>query len=313
MEDKIKSIVERELKAKVISIKRITEGYSHYMYLVKTDKTPFEVIVRFSNNSREDVCLEKEKFIIETLRKNRIPAPKILAFSKEYMILEKFEGERLDLIWEKLTKAEKAYITEKMGRMLKDVHSITFEEFGKIKGDGKIDADKSFKFRKAGTQLKYNNWIREVTKEFLKDYARLLSYGHVNKNLMIRINQYVLNNITHLKYIGKPVLIHGDFQKGHIFVRKIEGEYKIIGVIDFEFANSSAPEYDFIKLHREGFFNDKILMKALERGYGRSINKKALSVYRIMRDMMFAQVMLDAGNNQLADKVLKNLSQKLNS
>lgn len=311
MEDKIPEIVKREFKAKTLEIKRITEGFSHYMYLIKINQAPFEVIVRFSNNRDEEVSLEKEKFIIETLRKNRIPAPRILAFSKEYMILEKMPGDRLDLIWNNIDKNEKIYLTEKMGRILRDIHSINFEKFGPIKSNGQIDVDSSFKFRRVGIQLEYNPWIREVIKQFSKNYARLLSYSHIDKKLMMKINMYILKNLKYINYTGKPTLIHGDFQKGHVFVKKIDGEYKIVGIIDFEFANSSAPEYDFIKLHREGFFEDKKLLNALERGYGRSIDKKALLTYKLMRDTGFAQVVLDAGNKKLSDKILKNLSQKL--
>jgi len=50
MEDKIKGIIKKEFRAKVLDVERITEGYSHFMYLVKIDKAPGELIIRFSSN-----------------------------------------------------------------------------------------------------------------------------------------------------------------------------------------------------------------------------------------------------------------------
>ena len=54
MKDKIKNIIEKEFNAEGVSIKRITEGFSHYMYEVEITKKPFILIVRFSNNTKED-------------------------------------------------------------------------------------------------------------------------------------------------------------------------------------------------------------------------------------------------------------------
>ena len=60
------------------------------------------LIIRFSNNIKEDVNLAKEKFVIDVLAGKGIPVPKIYAFhfpeKKEegYMIMEFIEGERLD-------------------------------------------------------------------------------------------------------------------------------------------------------------------------------------------------------------------------
>mgnify|MGYP001585623034 CR=1 FL=1 len=80
MEEKIKEIIKKEFNADVVEINRITEGYSHYMYLVKFNKEPSEAIIRFSNNAKKDVNLAKEKFVIELLSKNNVPVPKIYSF-----------------------------------------------------------------------------------------------------------------------------------------------------------------------------------------------------------------------------------------
>lgn len=311
MEDKIPAIIKKEFNAKVIEIKRITEGYSHFMYLVKIDKEPKELILRFSNNKQKENSLRKEKFIIETLRKNKIPASKIYVFRKEYMILEKITGDRLDTIWPTLEKKDKLLLTEKIGKMLKDIHKIEFDKFGEICEEGKIEGDEPFKFRDIGTKIQFEDWTRALLRDSFKDLARLSSYEHISKKFLTKFTEYIFKKIKIIKYNGKPRLNHGDYMTGHIFVKKIENEYKIIGLIDFEFAKAFAPEYDFIKLHRQGFFEDKELKYALKKGYGK-INEKAVEVYRMLRDLGFAWAVLEAGNKKLSDDTIKKLSKKLN-
>jgi len=310
MENRIKQIIKEEFNAETLLIRRITEGYSHYMYEVTTNKQPFRMIIRFSNNKKEDVNLGKEKYVMDLLRKNNIPVPKIYSYSHKYMIMEKFSGIRLDTIWESLTKEEKIQITRKIGKLLSKIHHIKLEKFGIIKDKGKIKSDEPFKFRKMGEYIEYNKFLREWLKAGLEDLARILSYKHISKELIIEIFRYLTTNLHKIEYSGEPVLIHGDFMPDHIFVEKINNNYEIIGLIDFEFALSYAPEYDFIKLHRKGFFNDENLKKALKEGYG-EINEEAVEIHRIMRDLGFAWVVLESGDKSLSDKTLKDIEKRI--
>jgi len=313
MEDKIKEIIEKEFNAKTLEIKRINEGYSHYMYEVKIDKEPFILIIRFSNNKNEESNLGKEKYVMELLEKNKIPAPKIYVYDKEYMIIEKIKGIRLDTLWNSLNKDEKIEITKKMGKLLSQIHSIKLEKFGVIQEGGKIKCDDPFKFRKMGEPIEYNLFLRELFKGGFEDFARLLSYNPPQKSLMIKIFTYLVNNLNKMAYQDPPTLIHGDYFPGHIFVEKENGSYKIVGLIDFEFSNSYAPEFDFIKLHRQGFFEDIKLKAALEEGYGKPIDEKAVEVFRLMRDLGFAWVVLESGNKELSDKTLKDIEKRIDT
>ncbi len=312
MEDKIKEIIEREFNAQILEIKRITDGYSHYMYLVKINKEPEEVIIRFSNNKKKDVGLGKEKFIIELLRENNIPAPKIYAFDDEYMVLEKLKGIRLDTIWDSLAKQEKIQVTKEIGKLLSKIHSIKFEEFGKIESEGKIKSDEAFNFRKMGEKPEHDPYLRQYLIDIFDDCARLLSYPHISKEFMEKIISYYIRNLGKIDYDGKATLVHADFMTGHIFVEKTGDEYKITGIIDFEFARSHAPEYDFIKLHRQGFFDDEEIKQALKEGYG-EINEQAVEFHRLTRDLGFAWAMVESGNKKLSDEKIKELEEKLNS
>ena len=314
--EKITEIFKMEFGAEVLSVERITDGYSHYMYAVEMDKEPLKSIIRFSNNIKEDVNLGKEKFVIDVLAGKGIPVPKIYAFhfpeKKEegYMIMEFIEGERLDKIWVDLSKEEKIKITSKIGLFLKKLHSIEFDKFGNINEGGKINQDIDFKFRKEGEVSEVNVFARQFLVEHLKEFARLLSHKKINSEFASKIINYLVLNMDKIEYNGKPKFVHTDFAIDHLFVKKIKEDYEIVGLIDFEFAKAYAPEYDFIKLHRRGFFEDIELKKALVDSYG-EINEKAVEIFRLMRDLSFAYVLLDSGSNEMADKVLKGVEEKL--
>ena len=280
METKIKGIIKEKFGANTLAIKRITEGYSHYMYDVTLDKKPFECIIRFSNNFKETLNLSKEKSVIGIMNSNGIPVPKIYAFNKhvkqaeeDYLILEKCRGVRLDTIWDKLSDQEKIKITKKIGELLSRIHNIKFDKFGFIMEGGKIKHE-------------------HLKPEFVSSFMR-----------------YLAENLETIDYSGSPCLVHNDFMPGHVFVEK-NGEYNITGIIDFELAAAFSPEIDFIKLHRCGFFDNKDLQDALIEGYG-PINDKAVKIHRIIRDMEFASMLLDAGNKELSDKTLRYIEEQI--
>lgn len=317
MENRIPGIIKKEFNANTLEIKRINEGFSHYMYDVKINKAPFDIIVRFSNNTQKGSNLGKEKYVIDLLKSNGLPVPKIYAFhhpkeKKEegYIVMEKFKGIRLDTIWDSLSKDERIQITKEMGKILAKMHLISLNDFGNIEEDGNIKGDEPFKFRKTGESLQFNRFARTWLKHNLEDIARLASYPHISKKFISDLLSYLIQNLDVIKYDGRPKFIHCDFMPGHIFVEKKDVRYVITGIIDFEFAQSYSPDYDFIKLHRAGFFDDHEIKQALIDAYG-PVNEKAIEIHRLTRDVGFAWAVLEAGNKELCDKVLKKVEETL--
>ena len=309
MQEKIKQAVEGVLKCKALEVTKITDGFSHFNFEVKIDKEPGAVIVRFSNNKDEEYGLKKEEFVIKLLEKNNIPVPKIFFINDHCMILEKLKGIRLDTIWKSLSKNEKIQITIEIGKLLKNIHNIKLNSFGKITGKGVI-SDKSFLFKNTNENINFSPFLRECLRIFGKDFFRLLSYKHLSTEFVTNIIKVIHDNLETIDYKDKPTLIHVDFHEAHLFVKKINNAWKITGLIDFEFARSLSPEYDFIKLHRGGFFNDPELLNALKQGYGK-INEKSVYIHRLMRDLGYAQVLRDSGKIQESDNILKELEGKI--
>jgi len=174
---------------------------------------------------------------------------------------------------------------------------------------------KGYFFRKGGDELLYNRFPRERLVDSLKEIGKMLSLKNLDedvKKISSEFLNYLLKNTHKFSYSGKPTLVHGDFMLGHIFVNKINSEYEISGLIDFEFALSHDPEYEFLKLHRYGFFENKKIKTALEEGYNQLINEDNVLFYRIGRDFAYARVLLDSGNKEEAQKVLNFIREKIN-
>ena len=320
MEDKIREIIRKELNADTIKIEKATGGFSHHMYHVTINKHPFELLVRFSNNSEHmERDIRKEQWIIETLEKKDVPVPKIYVFKKrisndehDYMLIEKLKGTRLDTIWDTLSKEEKVQITIEIGKVMKKIHSVKLPKFGELEEGGHVNEEFGFRFRSDKEPVPYSPYLRNNLREFFKDYGRLFAFKDINIKFMNDLIELIIKNKQTIEYTGPPILIHGDMMPGHVFVEEKDGRYEITGIIDFEFAGPSCPEYDFIKLHRSGFFDHQYLKDALINGYG-PINEKAVEIFRIMRDSALAQVLMASGDKEGAEKIIEKIKVMITS
>ncbi len=313
MEFDIREIIKKELNLEAVEIKEISEGFSHKKYFVTTNGLPRDLVIRFENKSSINKGLKAEEIAINKVRELGIPAPKIYVCNSEYMIMEKLKGTRLDTIWSNLTINEKIQVTKEIGRLSAKIHEIKFDKFGEFTNSGELKQYSSiFSFKNEGGKVESNNfYFRELMSSFFKDIARLMSFKSIMPQLPAKIVEYMMKNYEDIAFEGEPTLIHGDFHRDHIFVEREGENYKIVGIIDFEFAAFKAPEYDLIKLHRQGFFDNAELEKAFMEGYNKPINKKAIEISRMTRDFAFGAVLLDSGKTQEGIKILKEVESKI--
>lgn len=310
MENKIKEIFRKEFNSEVIEIKKIKGGFSHTMFEVIIDKEPRCLVIRFANNSSETFNLGKEKFVMDLLIKKNIPVPKIYSFSKDYIIMEKLKGGNLEKIWNYLSNEKKLNLVKEIGILMRKIHDIKFDKFGPIKDNGKImEYISDFDFKNAGEKIDYSKFLRTFVFGLSNEFAKFLSYKDISPKFFLKLIEFLVFNIKSIDYQNKPVLIHGDFAPGHIFVEKND-KCRIEGIVDFEFAAAFSPEYDFIKLHRFGLFNDPDLKKALIDGYG-NIDEQAVKIYRIFRDFQFAVVLFESGNKKKALEIIGDIGMKI--
>jgi aminoglycoside phosphotransferase (APT) family kinase protein len=315
-QEQIEQVLLKNLDVKILDIRRITEGYTHYMYDCKCELTHGEIkhyILRISYNRKEDTDLAKELAVMELYSKHGVPTPIVYAsdverkdFEFDYAIIQKFEGVPLASILESLSPVEKKNIAEKIGQLLKKIHSISMDDYGDFTKHG-LKKREEFTFRKLEGAPIMHSWTRTLLKGAFEDLSGLVTLDLITVEQSHQLMTY-LYSCKELIKDAKPVLIHGDFHADHILMQKIEGEWEITGIVDFEFAASMAIEYDFIKLHRSGLLEDKSFREGLFEGYGEeNIHTKfdeLVQFYRVLRDLGFAFHLAKAGDKETYNKVM---------
>jgi aminoglycoside phosphotransferase (APT) family kinase protein len=309
-------------KSKII--RKESRGYSHEIFEFETGKAFEKMILKICVGEREDkFSLKKEGRIHQILQEIGIPVPKVIEVDDsrkiiplEFMMCSYLKGENLDKIWEKLPKREQEEISEKMGEILGKIHNIKFDKCGVLKADG-ID-NPSFSFKKLGKGVKLNSSSYYILGGTLHDLCGLVVNKNFNRGLLNKIFDYLVKNQRLAESKEKFSLIHGDFIPGNIKVIKVRGKWEICGVLDFEYAASMPKEYDFIKLHRSGFFEKEHLKKGLLKGYLRyqKIPKnfeEIVKFMRICRDIPFAVLLFKAGNFEHANKVIGYIKKEISS
>lgn len=302
--------------AKVKSVSRINEGYSHFMYDCTLDKAPKEVIVRAGYNKKDDMNITKELWVMEQYHKKGVPIPKVYAsdvnrvkFPFDYLVMEKLKGVSVEKLWPKLSREEKKRMMFKLGQFMAKLHTVSCKNFGSVTAKG-VKVEEDFAFRQASKAPPKDEWVHKVMNDAFVDLAGVIAYSFLTPEQSSKIIHYI-HSQTHLVKNAEPVLIHNDFNLPHVFVERKDTDWKITGICDFEFASASAREFDFVKLHRAGFFADKELKNALLDGYGRKkLNPKTdevVELYRVVRDIGFARYVAKAGNIDTAKKAIENI------
>lgn len=315
----IMEILAKHLDVKVLDIKRITEGFTHYLYDCRCELRDGSIknyIVRISFNTKETTDLAKELLVIETYARRGIPVPVIYGFdiqhtlfNFDYMVMEKFEGQPLKQIMDTISAKEKKHIAKQVGELLRKIHSIELETFGDFTRHG-LKKDDDFSFRQSEDAPIMDAWKRKMLKDTFHSLSGLMTFDILTSEQCHDIMEYIYTQKKLIKS-EKSVLIHGDFHADHILMKDTGDGWIITGLVDFEFAFASAPEYDFIKLHRTGMLEDAVFLEGLIDGYGKeniSPDFDAIvEFYRVTRDIGFVFHLAQAGNYEFMKTVLDSM------
>src|SRR3989344_7657552 len=294
--------------AKIIYAKRLARGIMNYVAEIKITN-PSKVFILKISNQEKKYSIEKEVFVIELLRKHKIPAPKIIKydyskrkFPFEILMLEKFKGEILNNVWNKIDRKNQAKIAYKLGNILSKINSIKFKRFAAIHGY------KKFKY--------YKNYYEAMKKDFRDIIKKHKEIKFLEETTYKRVNNVFKKFQSLLLSLKKPVLVHNDFWFDHVFIKKFKNEYKVEGIIDFGFAGIFPKEMDFVKPHRWIFDKGKDIEDAFMKGYQKLIKldknfKTLLILFRVDFDLFFIYRLYKTKQFKLAEEYKKGLDKFL--
>ncbi len=209
-----------------------------------------------------DPSQAKKEYALSKLVKPVVPTPQVIYFSQSnhftghpYMIREWVDGHRLEIEAPNLPVKEVISLGRSVGATLASIHKITFKDFGFFDNNldiathvdpgsaGLIDfVHKSLIDKNAGKRL--GTKLTRTLVDFVASEGRLLD-----------------------EWKGSPCLTHCDFGGSNILVRDSPDGWKIVAVLDWEFAFSGTPFFDFGNLLRKPLGDLEFFPESVQAGY----------------------------------------------
>jgi aminoglycoside phosphotransferase (APT) family kinase protein len=237
-------LIQPAVPGATVTERRPTEGgfaNANYRLLLADRKAP--LLIRFF--VRDPQAAAKEFALNRMLVGRGLPVPPYLhvaadnAFSGHpYAIREWAEGERLEIVARDLADAALEQVGRSVGSVLARIHAITFPETGFLDADLRVaqpasmGSDGLLEFLQLclvtgrGAQRIEPTQVRELI-GFVEREARILD-----------------------DWAGDPCLVHSDFGGSNILIRPTGSRWAVASVLDWEFAFSGTPFFDFGNLLR---------------------------------------------------------------
>lgn len=244
----------------VVKSQRTEGGLSNTNIRVEISDENAPYLVRLY--TRDKNCLRKEVAINE-LTRNTVPSPKFLwsADSNEitghpYVVMEWMNGKRLETLVSSMNNAQAETAGASIGRALAGIHSFTFEHTGFLDDDlrplERIDLG-----------------ARELRDYIEESLQKALLKGRIHKSLIEQLLEYFDRESAVLSdWNAQPCLTHCDFGGSNILINEIDDQrLQVSAVLDFEFAFSGAPYFDFGNLLRNPLGNRPEFVAALAAAY----------------------------------------------
>ncbi len=260
-EQEIFDLVKRATGQQATAREKIVRGYDSEVYIVHT-RNDTDLVVRIRRHGGAHFA--DEAWAIARCREAGVPAPEVLLTEtisigeqpREVMVQRRVPGRALSEIERDLTPEQRAAVWRQAGAALGAIHSIRVGGFYK---------------RRAGGSWDFPDW-RTVAEQSIVDRTSekpLLIQAGFRADEVDRLLQMLASGQALVVVDEQPVLCHGDFLPGHLFV---DDDLKLCGVIDFsefqgggrllDFANlsMSCPEVDLAWLQPD--YGDRSLFDA---------------------------------------------------
>jgi aminoglycoside phosphotransferase (APT) family kinase protein len=229
-------LVRRATGLQATGREKIVRGYDSEVYIVYT-RPGDDVVVRIRHHGGAPFA--DEAWAIGQCRAAGVPAPEVLLVEtiaidehqRDVMVQRRVVGRALSEIEGQLTPEQRAAIWRQAGAALSAIHSIRVGGFYKRHSDGSWD---------------FPDWKSISERSIIDRTAEkpLLMQAGFRADEVDQLLQMLVDGQA-LVVDEQPVLCHGDFLPGHLFV---DQDLKLCGVIDFGEFQGGGPIVDFANL-----------------------------------------------------------------
>lgn len=192
-----------------------------------------------------------------------IPVAKILKYSPEhdstpeYLIVEKLDGEHADL--EKRTSAQRDSIHRSSGEILKAIHEIPGNQFGRF-NDFLVG--------------KNHSWISFVDQFFSNSMGRVHNVPALWEEYSTKLFEDYYTLRYKMEDLQKPSFLHADYHLNNLLFK----DNKVLAVLDLDIVTSGDPSWDTGHYCHTFNIDREAGTKSFRKGYG-EINEEMERLY----------------------------------
>ena len=204
-------------------------GVRNESYIVNGD-----LVARFNTLDPQFAKFRNEQIAYELLSGSGLPVPKVVLLDEsrsvvpyDVIVVTRLPGVNVTESWRDLGQSQLNELMQEAGRCLAQLHGVTFSAFGKLS---------------ALDNQPFRSWP-----EYFNDYAQRYIVAASSKSLIdaalfSRLEAVLDDASDVLDGVTTGVLVHSDFHYENL----LQTDGRLSGVLDFEWALSGDPSYDFI-------------------------------------------------------------------
>lgn len=243
----------------------------------------------------------RKEWLINKLVHSTVPSPDFFYFGQDnqfsghpYILMEWIEGLRMEEVITKLSASEVASLGESVGSTLVSIHNFSFSDAGFF--DSELNIDEPIDMGSAGLLSYANSCLNDG-----------LCAERLGAGLSRRLLDFLSEEACLLdQWKGAPCLSHSDFGGSNILVKDTSDGWKVAAVLDWEFAFSATPFFDFGNLLRAPHGTIPGFEEAVARGYQRDgvklpLEWRKMSLLTDITAWLDFMTRKDPGANLIAD------------
>jgi aminoglycoside phosphotransferase (APT) family kinase protein len=243
--------------ATVLAAERVLGGLANTNLKVWIAGRPAPLLLRLYQRGHREAM--KEAALLRRVS-GQVPVAALRFFSIDnpladypYAVIDWVMGERLDVL--AAAGEDVIALGRAVGQTLALIHAITYDRYGFFDPD-----------------LSLSTAIDLDRDGFLAYIRRTLVRGCGGERLGQDLVENLIRLIEHqghrLATWGGPCLVHGDFNGSNILLQRMENrEWKVAAVLDWEFALSGTPGFDFAHLLRAPLDSHPLLAASAAHSY----------------------------------------------
>jgi aminoglycoside phosphotransferase len=216
--EEIRRIVSEKLSEKVVSAERFPTGHQHFVFDVETESGK-KFVVRASKPEHRHL-LESAVYWSELLKPKGIPLPEILASDLQakfpYLILERFPGKDLRLVYSELSTSQKKTLAAEMAKLQAIAATLP-----KAKCFGYLETYRS--------ETNCRTWFDVVLKYLERSRSRMKTTGFFDTEIVDRVERKARNYEDYFLKI-EPIAFFDDITTKNVIV----SEGKLSGIVDVD-------------------------------------------------------------------------------